>query len=527
MIAALLLLQAVQSPLGARADTAPPVHDALHYDIALVIPDTGNHVVGQIETTWRLASDAGLQLTLDSSLFVVRIITPGAGGRRGDWARKNDLIYVPSHRKAGDTLLTRIRYHGPVRKGMVFGRNPAGGRTVFADNWPDRARGWLPSQDHPADKATAAFHIEVGPGLEVIANGVLEKVDTLVNRRTVWHYRIRQPIPTYTMVFGVAPFAVTEAGKSACAVRCVPQSVWTYAADSAAAVNGPFRRIGEMVEFFSRTFGEFPYDQLAHVQAATLFGGMENAGAIWYDESAIAAGRLSEGTVAHEIGHQWFGDAVTEGDWHHLWLSEGFATYLAALWAEHGGGDSALAAEMRGAARSVLGSKDTERPILDLQATDLMGLLNTNNYPKGAWVLHSLRGIVGDSAFFRGMRDYYATYRNGNALSDDFARVMSRASGQDLGWYFTQALTQPGYPVLEVSSRMSAGRLILTLRQVQKPEWGTYRMPGLELLMDGQLVRVDVEGRETSVTLDGFKARPKRIEVDPNGWWLVSTRTED
>jgi aminopeptidase N len=87
---------------------------------------------------------------------------------------------------------------------------------------------------------------------------------------------------------------------------------------------------------------------------------------------------------------------------------------------------------MRGAARSVFGSKDTERPILDLQATDLMGLLNTNNYPKGAWVLHSLREIVGDSAFFRGMRDYYATYRNGNALSDDFARVMSRASGQDL-----------------------------------------------------------------------------------------------
>jgi aminopeptidase N len=301
----------------------------------------------------------------------------------------------------------------------------------------------------------------------------------------------------------------------------VPQSVWTYPADSAAAVNGPFRRIGEIVEFFSRTFGEFPYDELAHVEAATLFGGMENAGAIWYDQRAIATGRLTEATVAHETGHQWFGDAVTEGDWHHLWLSEGFATYLAALWAEHTGGDSALAREMQENASAVFGSKDTERPILDLAATDLMGLLNTNNYPKGAWVLHTLRGLVGDTTFFRGMRDYYATYRNGNALSSDFARVMSKAAGSDLDWYFLQALTQPGYPVLEVSSRVSGGKLVLALKQVQKPEWGLYRMPGLELLVDGQLVRVDLEGRETTVTLDGFKANPKRIEVDPNGWWLV------
>jgi aminopeptidase N len=104
---------------------------------------------------------------------------------------------------------------------------------------------------------------------------------------------------------------------------------------------------------------------------------------------------------------------------------------------------------------------------------------------------------------------------------------MNKAAGQDLNWYFTQALTQPGYPVLEVASHMNAGKLVLTLTQMQKPEWGLYRMPGLELLVDGQLVRVDVEGRETTVALDGFKARPKRIEVDPNGWWLGAWRILD
>ena len=199
----------------------------------------------------------------------------------------------------------------------------------------------------------------------------------------MWHYRIREPIPTYTMVVGVARFAVAPLGQAACAMKCVPQSAWTFPADSAWAVDGPFSQVGGMVEVFSRQFGSFPYEELAHVQAVTRYGGVENSGAIWYDHKAIANHTLSERTVAHETGHQWFGDGVTEGDWHHLWLSEGFATYLAALWAEQAGGDSALAAAMQRAAGVVFKSNDTERPILDFQATDLMGLLNSNNYPEG------------------------------------------------------------------------------------------------------------------------------------------------
>ena len=202
------------------------------------------------------------------------------------------------------------------------------------------------------------------------------------------------------------------------------------------------------------------------MQAVTRYGGVENSGAIWYDHKAIANHTLTERTVAHETGHQWFGDGVTEGDWHHLWLSEGFATYLAALWAEQAGGDSALAAAMERSAGVVFKSSVTERPILDFEATDLMGLLNSNNYPKGSWVLHSLRGLVGDSVFFAGMRAYYATYRNGNALSSDFAAVMNQAAGQDLTWYFLQALTQPGYPDLVVRTVQAGDSLTLTVRQV-------------------------------------------------------------
>jgi len=526
MLALLFVLQAAQGPLAQRADTAVPVHDALHYDITLQLPDSGGRIVGEVVATWRIEGGAPLRIDLDSALQVVSVQAPGHDADVGHWIREPGRIVIPQRLRAGDTLVTRIRYAGVPRQGLIFATDSLAGPTIFADNWPDRARGWFPSHDYPGDKATVAFHVEVPRGRLVRANGLRTGVDTLPGGRTVWHYLIKEPIPTYTMVVGVARFAVTTLPPAACALKCVPQSVWTYAADSAWSVSVPFRQVDEMVLLFSQRFGTYPYEELAHVQANTIYGGVENSGAIWYDQKAVARHTLSERTVAHETGHQWFGDGVTEGDWHHLWLSEGFATYLAALWAEHTGGDSALAAAMQGAATSVFKSRVTERPILDFEAMDLMGLLNSNNYPKGSWVLHSLRGLVGDSAFFAGMRSYYARYRNGNALSSDFAAAMGEAAGTDLTWYFLQALTQPGYPVLSIRAAQAGDSLTLRVRQVQPQGWGTYRMPGLEFLVDGQLLRADVQGRETTVSFRRIAKAPASIQVDPNGWWLLQSRVE-
>jgi aminopeptidase N len=172
-------------------------------------------------------------------------------------------------------------------------------------------------------------------------------------------------------------------------------------------------------------------------------------------------------------------------------------------------------------------SKVIDRPILDLAATDLMGLLNSNNYPKGAWVLHSLRGLIGDSAFTTGVREYYRSYRDSTALSADFARVMGAAAGQNLEWYFRQGLTQPGYPMLAVAWRYDHKRLTLTVKQTQPEEWGTYRLPNLHLRIDGRDVAAAVDGRETTLQVDGVKAKPRQVVVDPEGWWLLTATVEE
>jgi aminopeptidase N len=278
-----------------------------------------------------------------------------------------------------------------------------------------------------------------------------------------------------------------------------------------------------MLEYFSSLIGPFPYSSLAHVESSTRFGGMENSTAIFYDEKLYSRKALNESLVAHETAHQWFGDAVTEADWHHLWLSEGFATYLAALWQGHADGDSAFARVMSKSAAEIFSSKDTERPILDSMSTDLLRLLNSNNYQKGAWVLHQLRGLTGDSAFFTGLRRYYTAYKDSTALSADFAQIMSEAAGQDLGWYFRQALLQPGYPILTMDWKYQGRKLTFDITQRQPAEWGTYRIPNLVVLVDGRPVRLEITGRQTRLSVEGISKRPRRIEVDPKGWWLLKS----
>jgi aminopeptidase N len=524
MILLLLQLQAQSpSPLAARADTIRPVHDALHYDITLIPSDTGTHLLGEVQTTWRLRSTQPVEMELDSAMRVIRVLVDGKPNTRLSrtlYARSEGKIQVPHQKQPGDSISTRVRYRGLARDGLIIGKNGYGDRTIFADNWPDRAHLWLPSQDHPSDKATVAFHVQAPLEHQVIANGLLEKIDTLPYGHAVWHYRLDTPIPVYTMVVGIGRLARTRLPDAACAVKCVPLSVWAYPQDSAYAATGPFRRAGQMVEYFSSLIGPFPYTNLAHVESSTRFGGMENATAIFYAEKLYRSRQLGELLVAHETAHQWFGDAVTEADWHHLWLSEGFATYLAALWKAHADGDSAFRATMGKAAAQVFESKQTQRPIVDTTAGDLIGLLNSNNYQKGAWVLHQLRALMGDSAFYGGLRRYYTTYRDSTALSSDFAKIMSQAAGRDLEWYFRQALTQPGYPILDLRWQHQGTRLTLDISQTQPPEWGAYRLQGLQLLIDGRPVRVDLDGRQTRQVIDGIR-KPKKIEVDPGGWWLL------
>jgi aminopeptidase N len=344
-----------------------------------------------------------------------------------------------------------------------------------------------------------------------------------------WEFEERRPIPTYTMVLGASRLTVSAHRLAVSGRDTIPIEVWAEPEDSAFADAVPFRRATEVVETLQRLVGPFPYEQLAHVESSTRYGGMENSTAIFYAERGYTSRRMGEGVVRHETAHQWFGDAVTERDFHELWLSEGFADYFALVVGAALDGDSVLRRGMAGLARGYLDSRVVERPVIDTAVTDLTDLLDANSYNKGAWVLHMLRGTIGDSAFWRGIRDYYRTWRDSSVTSADFERSMETASGRDLGRFFGQWLRRPGYPRLDVAWRWDAAgrRVVVDIAQVQPAAWGVFDLPSVALeLRDGARVvarrSVPVSAARQTVTVD-LPASPTAVVVDPDGQWLLTT----
>jgi aminopeptidase N len=511
--------------------------DILHYDLELVLPDAP----GPISARARIVAER-LEADLDAlrlDFAPLEIDGVRVDGAEASWVRDDGALVItlpPAQEGARHEL--DVRYHGTPRDGLILKNNRHGEFAVFADNWPDRAREWFPAVDHPSDKATVAFDVIAPAAWRVVANGYLVDRTDVGGGRARTRWRETAEVPTYTMVIGASRFAIEAIGERA----GVAVSHWTFPQDSAAG-SAAFARSGEILAVYDSLFGPFPYEKLAHVQSATRYGGMENSSAIFYSENrigeALDRGEDSEderldgltSLVAHETVHQWFGDAVTEKDWHHLWLSEGFATYFAEVFFElrgssEGSGPAELARGMRALRDEVIAWDNGEgaglaivdpRPVASGNYEEL---LHTGNYQKGGWVLHMLRREVGDVAFFEGVQAYYAAHRDGTAWTADFERTIEEASGKDLGWFFAQWIGRPGHPVLAVAteSRGPASRIVV--RQVQPEAPWSFALD-LELHWPGghRTERLEVTDREASIEVT-TPAPVERVTLDPGIWLL-------
>jgi aminopeptidase N len=519
------LLAAV--PLGAQQ----AAFHVAHYDLTVDLPDTGKTIEGRAELKVVRKSPADT-LVLDLlDLTVKQVLLDGKPARFTQDAEHVRILVGASR---DDTLKVTVDYAGAVTDGLIVGTDSAGRWMAFGDNWPNRARHWIPSIDHPHDKATVTWTVRAPSRLTVVANGSLVEQRAIAPEsgaaagavpRTLTRWRESHPIPVYLMTIAAAPLARFDLGTSACGfardARCVSQMVYT-APEQLASMPGDFRYSRDIVEFFSHLVAPFPYEKLAHLQSSTRFGGMENASAIFYADRGFRKGGTRAATIAHETAHQWFGDAVTEREWSNLWLSEGFATYFEALWTRHAFGDSAFEREMAGTRAQILRDPVVSaRPVIDSGQTDFMKLLDANSYQKGGWTLHMLRVLIGDSAFVRGIRDYYAAHVDRNAMTDDLMSAMERSSGVRLGWFFDQWLRRPGFASLTTSWHFDGASHRIVLDVEQGPRFAPYH---LTLSMDvtdaaGEVhhVHVDIPAEHTArVTLPlDLAAAPRAIVFDP------------
>jgi aminopeptidase N len=497
--------------------------DVQDYHFSVILPDTGATIRVSATIGFRRDPGAGDTLALDLVGMTVDSVANPVSAQSLRFAYDGRTLRVPMTREREQSLI--VTYHGVARDGLVARTTARGRRSFFGDNWPNRARYWLATMDHPSDKASVSWLIDAPPGWVVVANGRCAPVP---GRPRSTRCVERAPIPTYTMVLGATQMTVSRHRPAISARDTIPIEVWTYPEDSAFADGVPFRRATEIVETLTRIVGPFPYEKLAHVESSTRYGGMENSSAIFYAERSYARRTMGEGVVRHETAHQWFGDAVTEREWPHVWLSEGFASYFDLVAGAALGGDSVLARGMRRNLESYLRSSVVSRPMVDTAEADPNRLLNANAYQKGAWVLHMLRGLVGDEPFFRGIRDYYAAYRDSSVLSEQFQRTMERVAGRPLDRFFQQWLYQPGYPQLEVRWELdNAGRVTLHVRQVQPEGWGRFHVLQVPVRFStpaGTATRsVALEATEAVQTF-GFDlgTPPTEVRIDPDTKLLLT-----
>jgi len=492
--------------------------DILNYNFSISVNDTNNIISGHGEITLQfIGTIKSLTFDLmnkrtDGKGMDVQNVSFDKGSLT--WTHlDNKIIITFSDSVKSDTQgIISIDYSGIPGDGLVISDNKFGMRTFFADNWPDRAHNWLPCIDHPYDKATVDFIVTAPDHYEVVGSGHMVEESCMSHHTKLTHWKEDVPIATKVMAVGIANFASRLEGN----INGTPVWSWVFAENRTEGFTD-FAAGLKPLAFYCNLLGPYPYEKLANVQSKTIFGGLENASCIFYSENSVTGKGKSENLMAHEIAHQWFGNSVTENDWYHIWLSEGFATYLTAVYQEKTYEKEKLDEIMKIARDSVISLYLRKpRPIVDTTITDLMKLLNHNSYQKGAWVLHMLRRELGEEVFWHGMKSYYEKFRDKNVLTIDFQREMEKAAKKDLNSFFRQWLFVAGQPDLKIYAQKGdmKGYIDVIIEQTQDRLFSFNIELRIKDLKDSYLLKIPVSERITRKTIKTQEIT--EIIPDPN-----------
>jgi aminopeptidase N len=510
-----------------------------HFDVNLIFNDSLTELTSiTTEVTILVRKNDVSVIDLDFGKMPVKTVTVDGTSARFEQHDDKLDVYLAHPANEKQQLKIAVTYSGKPADGLILKNDRDGLPSAIGDNWPDRVHHWIPCFDHPSAKASVRFTVTAPAKDDVTANGVMESKKDNGKATRTWIYTEKNPISPYNMVVAVGQFA--DAQLKVKKVRsAIPILYYVTHSDGAVAEKG-FSSAPASVDLFSRLVAPYPYGKLALIVGATRFGGMENANTIVFAPDLfkdfaskkprgvrynIPSG--VEGVVAHEIAHQWFGDSVTEATWADLWLSEGFATYFAGLFLERYESKVAFRAYMKDNAQEYFAyEKQTRTPIHDTETEDLFALLNKNNYEKGSWVLHELRGILGDKSFFAGLKIYYNAHKGGTATSEDLREAFEKASGKDLKDFFTRWIYRAGHPVYKISwTRVNAKTIELKLDQSQPDE--AFLMPvtvEITTARGKRRVRVTPTGKTTLMKVQSLK--PAKIIIDPDEFILKEVISE-
>jgi len=512
--------------------------DIKHYSFQINLSDSSNEITGNatIKLFFKQAGVNNFRLDLVNKTnekkgkgMVVDAIL--LGNQILKFTHQNDelIIQLPQPSVLSAELEFSIQYHGIPFDGLRIGATKFGDRSFFNESWPNRARHWLPTIDHPYDKATSEFIVKAPSHYKVISNGLLLEESNVGNNTTLTHWKQSIPVSSWLFVLGVADFAVQYVddfeGKSI--------QTWVYSKNREAGFYDFKEPTKKVLAFYSKYVGPYAYEKLANIQSASVSGGMETSSAIFYAENLVNGKRdeRTRNVVIHEIAHQWFGNAVTETTWDDAWLSEGFATFFTLLFIENEYGQAEYNKGIVKAKKSVIDMtvKIPDFSIVAPRTAEKDPVTTGLTYQKGALILHMLRDKLGEQNFKNGIQAYYKKFYNANATTDDFRIEMEKSSGKDLKIFFKQWLYQPVNPSIDAIWSYDAvnHKININITQTQLTNFN-FDLP-IEIgyytkdSKSPQLLKINLNKKQVSQSFS-VKGLPENIEVDPRNV-LLSTNT--
>lgn len=432
--------------------------DVIHYEIGLDLDPVRQEISGSTRVEFKGERGISDKIDLDFSGLVVDSVWHEE--TRSSYTQTGQILTVDLHSPvpAGDSSDVTVFYHGEPQQGIYFRQNTAGATVVYSHNEPFDARFWFPCNDDPSDKATATTITTVPADYKVLGNGWLRET-TAVPSGLVYKWEETYPIATYLISLAAAPYRVVEtlAGEDSLLLQ-----YFVYDREQERGTQA-LEKTREILGFYESFIAPYPFLNEKYAMGAVPFReatAMENQTATTMRDDIID----NESVIAHELAHQWWGDAVSPESFSHIWLNEGFATYFDALFTEYAYGEEAFTDRMSVYSSNIFADGSLEYSVLDPPDRYLFGRAV---YYKGAWILHMLRQMVGNQIFREICRQYYQDHQYKNVTTGNFISVCNEMTGRSFDSFFDQWLNFGGIPVLEGSWRQENGQVTIGLKQMQ------------------------------------------------------------
>lgn len=539
---------AVDSDSGGPLSADQASFDALAYDLDLAIDPEAQRIDGTVTLEARtVRALRRLELDLDDRLEVRRITVAldAEPPREAAFRHNAGKLWIDlAEPVAGDRRLRvavtyggapRVAPNPPWEGGFTWSRTPSGQPWFGVSCQTDGADLWWPVKDHPSDEPEQGvrLHLRVPASLRVVSNGRLERIDDHADGTRTWHWVTTGPINLYDVTVNAAPFVELTAPYTGVAGTSMPVTRW--ALEDSPAERELLAQLVDFVQFLEETVGPYPFraDKLSLV--ATPYLAMEHQTAVSYAPADPAKREPRHGyhwIALHELTHEWWGNLVSATDWRDFWLHEGFDGYTEALYAERRFGEAAaheVLARFRPsilnqravAPRSEQSIRQIYRAVAARPGTTSQNprASDVDAYAKGAWVLHSLRWLVGDEAFFPLLRRWAYPTPEMEKVTDgrqcrlvsteDFVRHVTEATGRDLSWFFEVYVRQPELPRLRF--RREGGELTLWW---ETPGDLPFPMPVEIAEPGGEAVRLEMTAGRATVAWPADRADPV---IDPHG----------